>query len=593
MDHRRIGRVFLLIGAAALLIAPAVWRSGLSGPQCGNLELVVNTGECVSGPGGDIIRHKSGKLLDIGKCGNYQGRKADEHSFHTSSTTSAAAFDLSRDYDVDLDGDGNPDLAVVFDDDTIVSDTPNGTEIDFVRAVQKFMLTHPDVFDIVHIFPNFNHAEGTFFINVKNGIRGIGEEIVDDSDTYGTRNLEGWANFRNFVNYPVDVHERIPGNNDTTMTLLAHETAHRWGASIRYDTDRGRHVKTSDGLLGRGLSHWCYFADQPAIIGTPTSSSLEGNAWIDLGTGTFETVNTAGTGGYSQLDQYIMGFRLASDVSDTFVIQVDNTVTRTCSDTPYTPEIDGLSPIQVQGLGQNITIDDIMRVEGPRIPDATQSPRKFRIAFMILARNVPSVPQEEIDKLNGIRLNFESYFLQQTGGIGEAVTSLGHVDLDGDGYSTLVDCDDQDPSISPGAIEGPAFQESCNGYDDDCDGFVDEGFDSDGDLWTACNGDCNDGDASINPDAVEIIGDLVDNDCDGLADNSVPVDQDFDGWSPPKDCDDTDPEVSPDGLELVDGIDNNCNGFVDCDDPGVITQSEKGPRRSDGIDNDCNDIVDG
>jgi MYXO-CTERM domain-containing protein len=64
-------------------------------------------------------------------------------------------------------------------------------------------------------------------------------------------------------------------------------------------------------------------------------------------------------------------------------------------------------------------------------------------------------------------------------------------DADGDGYDSDEDCNDQNPSINPGA------DEECNGLDDNCDGVIDEGCDDDDDTTA---GDDDDDDTTAGDD---------------------------------------------------------------------------------------------
>ncbi len=195
-------------------------------------------------------------------------------------------------------------------------------------------------------------------------------------------------------------------------------------------------------------------------------------------------------------------------------------------------------------------------------------------------------------------------------------------DADGDGYAADQDCDDSNAAVNPGA------QERCNGYDDDCDGLIDDddagttgvhtwygdgdgdGFGDPADTVALCDapsgfvaqgGDCDDGDAAVNPDAVEACNG-VDDDCDGDIDaydsdvdgDTWYTDADGDGYGDPgapvvactqpsgtvvasaaTDCDDTDARVHPGATEVCDvsDTDEDCDGLADDDDPSVTGTS--------------------
>ena len=172
-------------------------------------------------------------------------------------------------------------------------------------------------------------------------------------------------------------------------------------------------------------------------------------------------------------------------------------------------------------------------------------------------------------------------------------------DSDGDGYGqgqpTLSclspdpesilqdgDCDDSAAFINPGAVEwcGDMLDNDCDGAIDDADSdaqqvlwYSDLDADGFGDpqslLGLSCAApadsspwpeDCNDSDATINPNAAEIWYDGIDQDCG----NDNDFDADTDGYEQSEDCDDSDERINPGEADICQsGIDENCDGEDD------------------------------
>jgi MYXO-CTERM domain-containing protein len=132
-------------------------------------------------------------------------------------------------------------------------------------------------------------------------------------------------------------------------------------------------------------------------------------------------------------------------------------------------------------------------------------------------------------------------------------------------------------------------EETCDGFDNDCDGEVDEGYDMDGDGFTTCGtvedspgetddglADCDDDNSDVNPAAEEIC-DGLDNDCDGRRDPGCACEQ-----GEEQSCGTDIGECTPGTQFCEDGTWTECTGGVQPAETDVC----------DGTDEDCDEDID-
>ena len=192
----------------------------------------------------------------------------------------------------------------------------------------------------------------------------------------------------------------------------------------------------------------------------------------------------------------------------------------------------------------------------------------------------------------------------------------------GCGDKNEVEDDEEEEAVEDEDDDGPEW--STWYPDQDGDGFGDDAQPVDAasapDGHVAQGGDCDDTDPDVHPEADEVCNDGVDDDCDGLADDDDSLstdaddeayeDLDGDGYGGTLlsqcdhsglvdaggDCDDDDSAVSPDAVEdCSDGIDQDCDGLLDCEDgecAGIEPCVEGLGTCNDGVDNDLDGDVD-
>jgi hypothetical protein len=96
--------------------------------------------------------------------------------------------------------------------------------------------------------------------------------------------------------------------------------------------------------------------------------------------------------GYSYLDLYLMGLVPAAEVPDFFLLK---------HLVPVGKDTNGHPIFKAERT--KVTIQDVVAVEGPRLPDVDRSQRKFNTGIVVVVEHGQSPSLELIERANGIR----------------------------------------------------------------------------------------------------------------------------------------------------------------------------------------------
>lgn len=264
-------------------------------------------------------------------------------------------------------------------------------------VAKEFFRLHPDTYDFLVVFTTFEFSTPgarAFYHGVRNEVRGIGLPLFDNASRYGSQGrLQGMVDMAALSRWETDPVRPL---FEDTLSVIAHEIMHRWGAHVRFRDESGQ---VSKALLGQLDSHWSFGLDSGASV-------LYGNSWRDNGDGTFTSGGSRNL--YSPLDLYLMGFYDKSEVPPIKLIE--------------NPEIDAARlpepGVTVAGTSRQIAIDQIIAAEGERLPPAKDAQKSFTAAFVLLTpQGIPPTPSQ-LAAVKNIQRAWTSRFSILTGGRG-------------------------------------------------------------------------------------------------------------------------------------------------------------------------------
>lgn len=224
---------------------------------------------------------------------------------------------------------------------------------------QKFYQHFDDEYDFLQIVIARTYFENRYHFSTRNSIQGIGSSITNTDAQYGSGGR--------LIGITVFPYAR---GFDAGSPTMMHELGHQWINQLNFAP------------LADGVPHWPLSDLASDIMGFSIKAKDNEGGQFDftlkpLANGDYQKVPDASPKKYSDLSLYLMGMIPANQVGSHFVF------------------VDQAQPIQaavLKGPVKTVTINDVIAHVGARVPDASQSQKRFRCATILVTKGAFAPP---------------------------------------------------------------------------------------------------------------------------------------------------------------------------------------------------------
>jgi hypothetical protein len=289
-----------------------------------------------------------------------------------------------------------PRVFVTLQDDGTIEQRPLKSQADLNvihnKLLKLYKATGEPMPEIMSVWTTFSFGQndvGTIFDTFANDVTGIGLETaypptgLKKSSTPPLRsilfhnNVLSLADRTTYQNAPVEGYARY---------LFLLELSHNWGPALQLPLVPlpGGGTTTADELMGSPL-HWSFWMDAG---GSPAG----GNIWTDNGDGTFTiTANDPAKIQFTMLDLYIMGLAKPEEVPPFGILEnpiapagildpLQGGVYKAHSLTYF----DTATPFTAKATRRKVTMDDVVKTNGPRVPAYGAAPTSWKYGMVLL-----------------------------------------------------------------------------------------------------------------------------------------------------------------------------------------------------------------